>query len=94
MEPELEISGSTLIIELLRAFPDGDAAELMRKLYWPCAHCGGALSEPLTMAALRHRNAPRPVLEAFRALRTGGPTPEQVAAAGQRLERRPGYQSR
>jgi hypothetical protein len=27
--------------------------------------CGGALREPLTMAAVRHRNPPRAVLEAF-----------------------------
>ena len=45
------IRGSTTIVEILRSFPDGEAAELMRRLYWPCAHCGGALREPLTMAA-------------------------------------------
>ena len=31
----------------------------MSRLYWPCAHCGGAFNEPLTMAAMRHRNPPR-----------------------------------
>ena len=46
----------------------------MSRLAWPCAHCGGAFHEPLTMAAKRHRNSPRAVLEAFRALeRPGGP---------------------
>ena len=79
------IRGSTTIVEILRSFPDGEAAELMRKLYWPCAHCGGAFHEPLTMAAKRHRRDPRAMLEAFRALDGGGPTGEQVEAARQRV---------
>jgi hypothetical protein len=37
------------------------------------------------MAAKRHRRDPRAVLEAFRALERGGPTPEQVQAAAQRV---------
>lgn len=89
----LEIRGSTLLIDIFRAYP-GTAAELSRRLLWPCAHCGGAISEPLTMAAIRHRNPPGAVLEAFRALETGGPTDEQVAAAAVKVERRPGYQTR
>jgi hypothetical protein len=36
------------------------------------------------MAAKRHRRDPRAVLEAFRALETGGPSEEQVAAAQRR----------
>jgi hypothetical protein len=67
-------------------FPDGRAAQLMSKIYWPCAHCGGAVREPLTMAAIRHARDPRAVLEAFRALAEGEPTEEQVAAA---VARRP-----
>ena len=63
-----EIRGSTTIVELLRLFPDGEAARLMSRLPLPCAHCGGAFHEPLTMAAKRHRRDPRAVLEAFRAL--------------------------
>ena len=79
------IRGSTTIVEILRNFPDGEAADLMRRLYWPCAHCGGALREPLTMAAVRHRNPPRAVLEAFRALdEPGGPAAELVARAATR----------
>ena len=81
------IRGSTTIVEILRSFPDGEAAELMRKLYWPCAHCGGALREPLTMAAVRHRNPPRAVLEAFRALERGELSDEHVAAAGVKVAR-------
>jgi hypothetical protein len=75
------IKGSTTIVELLKRFPDGRAASLMADLHWPCAHCGGAFHEPLTMAAKRHARDPMAVLVAFRALEDGGPTPEQVEAA-------------
>ncbi len=76
-----EIRGSTTIVELLRRYPGGEAARLMSQLHWPCAHCGGAFHEPLTMAAKRHANDPRAVLEAFRALGNGGPTQEQIERA-------------
>ena len=82
--PELpasrEIKGSTTIVELLRMFPGGEAARLMSALSLPCAHCGGAFHEPLTMAAKRHRRDPRAVIEAFRALEHGGPTEAEVRA--------------
>jgi hypothetical protein len=80
-----EIRGSTTIVQLLRMFPNGEAARLMSDLHWACAHCGGAFHEPLTMAAKRHANDPRAVLDAFRALGGGGPTPEQVAAAARKV---------
>jgi hypothetical protein len=80
-----EIKGSTTIVELLRMFPDGEAARLMSTLSLPCAHCGGAFHEPLTLAAKRHRRDPRAVLEAFRALEAGGPSPAQIDAAGRRV---------
>ena len=80
-----EITGSTTIVELLKLFPGGEAALLMSRLWWPCAHCGGAFHEPLTMAAKRHRRDPRAVIEAFRALGAGGPTEEQVEAASRRV---------
>ena len=76
-----EIRGSTTILELLRMFPDGEAARLMARLQLPCAHCGGAFHEPLTMAAKRHRRDPRAVIAAFRALDAGAPDDELVAAA-------------
>jgi hypothetical protein len=66
-------------------FPDGEAARLMSTLALPCAHCGGAFHEPLTLAAKRHRRDPRAVLEAFRALEAGGPGPDQVEAASKRV---------
>jgi len=80
-----EIKGSTTIVELLRMFPNGEAGRLMARLSLPCAHCGGAFHEPLTMAAKRHRRDPRAVLEAFRALTAGGPSDEQVASAAERV---------
>jgi hypothetical protein len=79
--PKGEIRGSTTIVELLRRYPRGEAARLMARLHWPCAHCGGAFHEPLTMAAKRHANDPRAVLLAFRALDDGGPSDEQVELA-------------
>jgi hypothetical protein len=79
--PVGEIRGSTTILELLRMFPDGRAARLMSEIQFPCAHCGGAVREPLTLAAKRHRRDPRAVLTAFRALRDGGPTDAEVASA-------------
>jgi hypothetical protein len=80
-----EIRGSTTIVELLRRFPGGEAAALMARLHWPCAHCGGAFHEPLTLAAKRHRNDPRTVLSAFRALEEGGPSDELVASAAKKV---------
>jgi hypothetical protein len=66
-------------------YPDGEAASLLARLSLPCAHCGGAFHEPLTMAAKRHRRDPRAVLEAFRALEQGGASDEQTAAAARRV---------
>jgi hypothetical protein len=66
-----DIRGSTTVVELLKLFPDGEAARLMSRLAWPCPHCGGAFHEPLTLAAKRHANDPRAVLTAFRALAAG-----------------------
>jgi hypothetical protein len=60
----------------------------MSRLSWPCAHCAGAFHEPLTMAAKRHRNSPRAVLEAFRALdQPSGPSDELVARAATKVPR-------
>jgi hypothetical protein len=83
---EHEIKGSTTIVELLRMFPNGEAGRLMARLSLPCAHCGGAFHEPLTLAAKRHRRDPRAVIDAFRALESGGPSEEQIAAASARLD--------
>jgi len=66
-------------------FPEGDAAALMARLSFACAHCGGAFHEPLTLAAKRHRRDPPTVIEAFRALEHGGPSEEQLEAALRRV---------
>jgi hypothetical protein len=66
-------------------FPEGDAAALMARLSFACAHCGGAFHEPLTMAAKRHRRDPRSVIEAFRTLDREGPSPAQLEAARRRV---------
>jgi hypothetical protein len=57
----------------------------MARLHWPCPHCGGAFHEPLTMAAKRHANDPRKVLELFRALEAGGPTDEEIEDAARKV---------
>ncbi len=80
------IKGSTTIVELLKKYPDGRAAQLMADLSWACAHCGGAFHEPLTMAAKRHGRDPMAVIEAFRALDQGGPTQDQLEAAQQMVD--------
>ncbi len=82
--PQAEIRGATTILEILRMFPDGRAARLMSAIHFPCAHCGGAVREPLTLAARRHRRDPRAVLDAFRALREGFPDDETVQRAAER----------
>jgi hypothetical protein len=79
-----EIRGSTTIVEILRMYPEGQAARLLARLSLPCAHCGGAFNEPLTMAAKRHRRNARAMLEAFRALQAGGPSDDQIARAAER----------
>ena len=76
-----DIRGSTTILQLLRMFPDGRAAKLMSDIQFPCAHCGGAVREPLTLAARRHRRDARAVLDAFRALEEGYPADALVEAA-------------
>ena len=82
------ITGSTTIVQLLRRFPGGEAAALMARLAWPCAHCSGALHEPISMAAKRHANRAGPVVRAFQALAQGGPSEAEVAEAAAKHEKR------
>lgn len=82
-----DIRGSTTVVELLKLFPGGEAARLMSRLAWPCAHCGGAFHEPLTLAAKRHANDPRAVLIAFRALAAGDLSEEQILHAARKKAR-------
>ena len=83
------ITGSTTIVELLQRFPGGEAAALMARLAWPCAHCSGALHEPISMAARRHANRAGPVVRAFQALEHGGPSEAELAEAAARHDKRP-----
>ena len=84
-----EIRGSTSIIEILKRYPNGEAAALMARLAWACAHCSGALDEPLSLAAKRHGNPAGAVVAAFRALANGGPSEAQIGAASDKPDRRP-----
>ena len=83
------ITGSTTIVQLLERYPGGEAADLMARLAWPCAHCSGALHEPISIAAKRHANRAGPVVRAFRALEHGGPREAEIAEAAARHEKRP-----
>lgn len=76
-----QISGSTTMNELLLMFPDGSAAQLMSSLGWACAHCAVRQTEPLSLAAKRHGNNPRQVVEVFRALVDGVVDSELLSAA-------------
>lgn len=79
------IRGKTTIAEILRRYPDGRAAQLMSRLNWACAMCGVAPSEPLAMAAKKHKCSPLAVLEAFRALDAPeGPSEDLIERAAQR----------
>ena len=75
------IRGSTTIRELMERFPDGHALDLMAHLGWPCGHCGARTTEPLSLAAKRHGNPVRAVIECFRALADNGPSPAALSAA-------------
>lgn len=75
------IRGSTTVTELLERFPDGSAMRLLARLQVPCAYCGGALHEPLTLAARRHRRNAGAFLRACQALETGGASDQQIAEA-------------
>lgn len=85
--PLPRVRGSTTIVELLRRHPDGSAARLLARLGVPCAICGGAFHEPITLAARRHGRDPGAFLKACQALDEGGPSDEQVAAASEKRPR-------
>jgi hypothetical protein len=82
------VQGSTPIRELMERYPDGRAADLMIRLGWSCAYCAAREAEPLSLAAKRHGNPVRAVIECFRALAEGGPSADQVAHAGNKRKTR------
>lgn len=83
------IRGSTTIGALMRRYPDGRALDLMSRLGWPCGHCGARSTEPLSLAAKRHGNPVRAVIECFRMLEGGGPSDAALDAARARPRRSP-----
>ena len=85
------ITGSTTIVQLLERFIPAARRhrQLMARLAWPCAHCSGALHEPISMAAKRHANRAGPVVRAFQALERGGPSEAEIAEAATKHEKRP-----
>lgn len=56
----------------------------MAELHWECAHCAVSAKEPLALAAKRHGNDPRRVVELFRALRDGRVDDTLLASAKDR----------
>ena len=83
------IRGSTTILELMERFPGGRALDLMARLGWPCGHCSARSTEPLSLAAKRHGNPVRAVIECFRALEGDGPTEAALDAARARARHSP-----
>ena len=83
------IRGSTTIGELMERFPDGRALDLMSRLGWPCGHCSARATEPLSLAARRHGNPIRAVIECFRMLVDGEPSAAALGAARARPRRSP-----
>ena len=82
------IRGSTTIGALMKRYP-GHALDLMSRLGWPCGHCSARSTEPLSLAAKRHGNPVRAVIECFRMLEGGGPTEAALDAARARPRRSP-----
>ena len=83
------IRGSTTVRELMKRHPDGRALDLMSRLGWPCGHCSARSTEPLSLAAKRHGNPVRAVIECFRMLEDGGPSEAALDAARARPRRSP-----
>jgi hypothetical protein len=78
------VRGSTTIAELLRRHPDGSGVRLLAAVGLPCAYCGGAVREPITLAARRHGRDPGALLGACQALDDGWPSDELIARARMR----------
>jgi hypothetical protein len=79
------VRGSTTIAELMSRHPDGSMVRLLSSVGMACAYCGGALREPVTLAARRHGRDPGAFLRACQALDEGWPAEELLAAARERV---------
>ena len=86
---DIAIRGSTTIRDLMERFPDGRALDLMARLGWPCGHCSARSTEPLALAAKRHGNPVRAVIECFRSLERDGPPASLLEAARAKPRRSP-----
>lgn len=84
------VRGSTTIAELLRRHPDGRAVRLLSSVGMACAYCGGAIREPLTLAARRHGRDPGAFLRVCQALDDGWPDQELIEAAKEKVTRQRG----
>jgi hypothetical protein len=78
------VRGSTTIVEFLRRHPDGAGQRLLAAVGVPCALCGAATREPITLAARRHGRDPGAFLRAFQALEEGWPDTALIEAARER----------
>ena len=78
------VRGSTTIREFLRRHPDGSGQRLLSAVGVPCALCGAATREPITLAARRHGRDPGAFLRAFQALDDGWPDSALIEAARRR----------
>lgn len=82
--PATRVRGSTTIREFLRRHPDGSGQRLLSAVGVPCAMCGAATREPITLAARRHGRDPGAFLRAFQALDDGWPDSTLIDAARRR----------
>jgi hypothetical protein len=78
------VRGSTTIREFLGRHPDGAGVRLLSAVGVPCALCGAATREPITLAARRHGRDPGAFLRVFQALDDGWPDTALIAAARER----------
>jgi hypothetical protein len=82
-----QVKGSTTIVEFLKRHPDGSGQRLLSAVAVPCAFCGAALREPITLAARRHGRDPGAFLRLFQALDDGWPDDALIEAARRRVRR-------
>jgi hypothetical protein len=78
------VRGSTTIVEFLKRHPDGAGQRLLAAVGVPCALCGAAIREPITLAARRHGRDPGAFLRVFQALDDGWPDAVLIEAARER----------
>jgi hypothetical protein len=83
--PTPRVRGSTTIVEFLRRHPGGAGLRLLSAVGVPCALCGAASREPITLAARRHGRDPGAFLRAFQALDQGWPDSALIDAARARV---------